>query len=237
MSATSVGPKSLAVGATAHPDGLLDELPRITRLYVVGKRAVDLVAGTIAALLVLPIVVVAAVAIRVTGRGTIFFRQERVGLGGRTFTMWKLRTMYPNGDDSAHRAYVRSMFEDDEPTEAENQLHKLNDRRVTPVGRILRKASIDELPQLINVLRGEMSLVGPRPALPWEIELFGPLAGLRSSVKPGITGLWQVSGRSRLTMREALELDCDYAKRASVGLDLRILLKTIPVVVLRQDAA
>jgi lipopolysaccharide/colanic/teichoic acid biosynthesis glycosyltransferase len=116
-------------------------------------------------------------------------------------------------------------------------LHKLDDDRVTPVGRLLRRTSIDELPQLFNVIRGDMSIVGPRPALVWEVELFADLGGIRSMVKPGITGLWQVSGRSRLTMREALELDCVYAQRQSLLLDLKILVKTIPVVLASRGAA
>ena len=146
--------------------------------------------------------------------------------------------MYVDTDDSAHRAYVRAMFTGDRSLEQERPgLHKLDDNRITPVGRVLRRTSIDELPQLFNVLLGTMTLVGPRPALPWEVELFGALGRLRSEVKPGITGLWQVSGRSRLTMREALELDCAYAMQPSLRLDLKILLSTVPVVLARRDAA
>jgi lipopolysaccharide/colanic/teichoic acid biosynthesis glycosyltransferase len=115
-------------------------------------------------------------------------------------------------------------------------LHKLDDDRITRVGRILRRTSIDELPQLLNVLRGEMSLVGPRPCLPWEVELYAPADQVRFDVKPGMTGLWQVSGRSRLPMTRALELDRAYALDRSLLTDLKILLKTIPAV-LERDAA
>jgi lipopolysaccharide/colanic/teichoic acid biosynthesis glycosyltransferase len=224
--------------ASLSGSDIVEEAPKSPRLYVVGKRAIDLLLGAFTSIFVLPFLLAAAVAIRVTSGGPVFFRQERVGLDGKTFTMWKLRTMRPGTDDSTHRAYVRSMFEQDGSIDACNRaLHKLNDDRVTPVGRMLRRMSIDELPQLLNVLRGEMSLVGPRPALPWEVELFASHERLRSQVKPGITGLWQVSGRSRLTMREALELDCVYARQRSLRLDLRILLKTIPVVLFRHDAA
>ncbi|HEY6584200.1 MAG TPA: sugar transferase [Gaiellaceae bacterium] len=214
------------------------ELSSSSRLYRVSKRTIDIVGGLVALMLATPFLLCAAVAIAATSSGPVFFRQERIGYRGRTFRIWKLRTMYTNRDDSAHRAYVRSMFTEDRSLEPRRTgLHKLDDDRVTPVGRLLRRASIDELPQLFNVLRGEMSLVGPRPALAWEVELFGPLEQLRCQVKPGITGLWQVSGRSRLTMREALELDCVYAHKPSVLMDLKILLKTIPVVFARRDAA
>jgi lipopolysaccharide/colanic/teichoic acid biosynthesis glycosyltransferase len=209
-----------------------------SRFYRAGKRALDIVLGLVALLIAAPFLLCAVVAVAVTSTGPVFFRQERVGHRGRTFRIWKLRTMFQNTDDSAHRAYVRSMFTEDRSLEPRRTgLHKLDDDRVTPVGRLLRRTSIDELPQLFNVLRGEMSLVGPRPALPWEVELFGSSEGVRCQVKPGITGLWQVSGRSRLTMREALDLDCDYARKPSLLLDLKILFKTIPVVLARRDAA
>lgn len=239
MSTTSLpGAESLTVGAAVDADGPLEEPLQNPRLYVVGKRVVDLGLSTLALILALPILVVAAVAIRATSRGPIIFRQKRIGLAGATFTMWKLRTMYVRTDDAIHRAYVRSMFARGESVHASRAgLHKLNDDRVTAVGRLLRRTSIDELPQLFNVLRGDMSLVGPRPALPWEVELFAPYDRLRSQVKPGITGLWQVSGRSRLTMRQALEFDCAYARERSLLLDFKILLKTIPVVLVKQDAA
>jgi lipopolysaccharide/colanic/teichoic acid biosynthesis glycosyltransferase len=152
--------------------------------------------------------------------------------------MWKLRSMYAENDDAVHREYVRSMFASGRPHDPQlSGLHKLDDDRITPVGRFLRRTSIDELPQLFNVLCGNMSLVGPRPALPWEVELFEALGGIRAQVKPGITGLWQVSGRSRLTMSEALELDCLYAQKPSLQLDLKILIKTIPAVLAARDAA
>ena len=237
MSTTSfTGAEPLAAANAVEADGLLDEPLGNPRMYLFAKRLIDLALGTVALILALPILVVAAVAVRVSSRGPIFFRQRRIGLAGKTFVMWKLRTMYPGTDDSIHRAYVRSMFMQNGAIDARNGLHKLDDDRVTPVGRLLRRTSIDELPQLFNVLLGEMSLVGPRPSLPWEVELFGPYDRVRSHVKPGITGLWQVSGRSRLTMRDALELDCTYARERSLLLDLKILLKTIPVLI-QQDAA
>jgi lipopolysaccharide/colanic/teichoic acid biosynthesis glycosyltransferase len=233
---TPRSPMTVGPGVVERPSA--PDSPRVPRLYLVAKRTLDLVLGSLALVLALPILAIAALAIKATTPGPVFFRQERVGRGGTTFTLWKLRTMYVDTDDSAHRAYVRAMFTGDE-TQARTRsgLQKLDDARITRVGGVLRRTSIDELPQLINVLRGQMSLVGPRPALPWEVELFGALGRLRAEVKPGITGLWQVSGRSRLTMREALELDCAYARQRSLLLDLKILASTVPVVLARRDVA
>jgi lipopolysaccharide/colanic/teichoic acid biosynthesis glycosyltransferase len=229
--AVTVGP-----GVAERPSAPLSR--RVSRLHLVGKRTLDLVIGSLALVLAIPVLAIAALAIVATSPGPVFFRQERVGRGGKPFTLWKLRTMHVDTDDSAHRAYVRAMFTGDEiQARTRSGLQKLDDARITRVGGVLRRTSIDELPQLINVLLGQMSLVGPRPALPWEVELFGALGRLRSEVKPGITGLWQVSGRSRLTMREALELDCAYAQQRSVLLDLKILVSTVPVVLARRDVA
>ncbi len=144
--------------------------------------------------------------------------------------MLKLRSMYVGNDDQAHRAYVTGMLSAEEEAPARNgALFKLTgDPRVTPLGAWLRRTSLDELPQLINVLHGEMSLVGPRPMLPWEAQLLAEPYRPRFTVKPGITGLWQVSGRSRLSMRRALELDVEYARHRSLALDLSILARTMP---------
>jgi lipopolysaccharide/colanic/teichoic acid biosynthesis glycosyltransferase len=202
------------------------------------KLVLDVSLGAIALVLSAPLLVLAAIAIRISSHGPVLFRQQRIGQAGKPFTMWKFRTMRVTNDDSAHRAYVRAMLLGGEyPQPGRLGLHKLDDDRVTAVGRLLRRTSVDELPQLFNVLRGDMSLVGPRPALPWEVELFSPVDLVRFDVKPGITGLWQVSGRSRLTMRQALELDRAYVTQQSLLLDLKILLKTLPVVLVARDAA
>jgi lipopolysaccharide/colanic/teichoic acid biosynthesis glycosyltransferase len=173
--------------------------------------------------------------VRSTSAGPALFRQERVGRGMRPFTMLKLRSMYADNDDRMHRDYVTTMLSAAEEEAAEevparnNALFKLTgDPRVTPLGAWLRRTSLDELPQLINVLRGDMSLVGPRPMLPWEAQLLAAPYRRRFTVKPGITGLWQVKGRSRLSMRTALELDVEYTRRRSVLLDLSILARTVP---------
>jgi lipopolysaccharide/colanic/teichoic acid biosynthesis glycosyltransferase len=163
-----------------------------------------------------------------TSAGPGLFRQQRLGRDGEPFTMLKLRTMRVNCDDRRHREYVGGMLGDG-GCEQQQGMYKLAvDPRVTPVGALLRKTSLDELPQLINVLRGEMSLVGPRPALAWEAEMYRPADKLRFAVRPGLTGLWQVSGRSRLSMRQALDLDADFVRGYSVGLYLTILLRTVP---------
>jgi lipopolysaccharide/colanic/teichoic acid biosynthesis glycosyltransferase len=172
-----------------------------------------------------------------TSAGPGLFRQQRLGRGRRPFTMLKLRTMRVNCDDAQHRQYVASQLSQHSPAADGSGLHKMTaDPRITRVGAVLRKTSLDELPQLINVLRGDMSLVGPRPVLADEADLFRPADSRRFEVRPGITGLWQVSGRSRLTMRQALDLDVEFVRRRSVLLYLQILLRTGPAL-LRGGAA
>jgi lipopolysaccharide/colanic/teichoic acid biosynthesis glycosyltransferase len=146
--------------------------------------------------------------------------------------------MYDGCGDGAHREYVRKLLtQDNPPAGGEQGLYKLeHDPRITPLGRFLRRVSIDELPQLLNVIRGDMSLVGPRPALPWEAELIEPAYRQRFRVPPGLTGLWQVSGRNSLTMRQGLEFDIEYVRRQSFALDLWILLKTVLVVLSTRGA-
>jgi lipopolysaccharide/colanic/teichoic acid biosynthesis glycosyltransferase len=199
-------------------------------------RLLDVVVAGTALLLLAPLMAAIAIVIICTSRGPVLFRQVRLGHHRRPFVMLKFRTMYVGSDDRPHREYVRRLLS--VPTGAgcaTEGLYKLaHDPRITPVGRWLRTTSLDELPQLINVLRGEMSIVGPRPVLPWEAPLFSPHHGTRFRVPPGITGLWQTSGRNRLTMTEALDLDVRYAEQASLRLDLRILLRTIPVVLRRE---
>jgi lipopolysaccharide/colanic/teichoic acid biosynthesis glycosyltransferase len=202
------------------------------------KRLLDLTLAGLSMLLVLPLIAVLALLVRTTSPGGAIFRQVRVGSGGRPFVLYKLRTMRLDSDDQVHRQYVRQLLEDEQPAPGGPAgLYKLEgDPRVTRVGAVLRRYSLDELPQLVNVLRGDMSLVGPRPLLPWEVELLGGACGERFAVPPGITGLWQVSGRNRLTMRQALELDVQYVRTQNLRLDLAILLRTIPVLLTRDGA-
>lgn len=196
------------------------------------KRAVDLVGALVLLVLTAPLLIVIALTIWATSGRPILFRQERVGRDGRRFTMYKFRTMAVGGSDAAHREQNRRELLG-EATDG----HKDDaDDRITPIGRWLRHASLDELPQLFNVLVGHMSLVGPRPALPWEVELFDQHHRRRERVRPGVTGLWQVSGRNELTMLEMLELDVRYVARRSTWFDLRILLRT-PLVVVRREGA
>lgn len=182
--------------------------------------------------MVSPLLVTVAALIRLTTPGPALFRQSRLGAGRKPFVLYKFRTMYSGCPDGIHRDYVRKLLTDDQPPDGgRSGVFKLeHDDRVTPVGRLIRRTSIDELPQLLNVIKGDMSLVGPRPALAWEAELFGARYFERFSVPPGLTGLWQVSGRNGLTMRQGLELDLEYVRRRSLAFDLWILLKTVPVV-------
>jgi exopolysaccharide biosynthesis polyprenyl glycosylphosphotransferase len=184
------------------------------------KGAVDRVAAACALLLLSPVLLAIALAIRLTSRGPAFFLQTRIGKGGREFTVVKFRTMVV--DAEARRAALLERNE-----RSEGLLFKIrSDPRVTPVGRVLRKYSLDELPQFVNVLTGSMSLVGPRPPLPEEAALYGDDVKRRLLVKPGVTGLWQISGRSDLTWDESVRLDLRYVENWSLTLDLMILWKT-----------
>ena len=197
-----------------------------------GKRLFDLVGASLCLLLLSPLLLVVAALVRATSPGGALFRQTRLGRYGRPFELYKFRTMASDCPDDIHREYVRKLLvEDRPPAGGQSGLFKLEaDPRITRLGRLLRRTSIDELPQLINVIRGEMSLVGPRPALAWEAELFGSAYSARFLVPPGLTGLWQVSGRNSLTMRQGLVLDLEYVAKQSFTFDLKILLKTVPAV-------
>jgi lipopolysaccharide/colanic/teichoic acid biosynthesis glycosyltransferase len=205
--------------------------------YFLFKRVLDVALAGGCLMLLSPVLLIIGCIIRATSPGPVLFRQTRVGQHERPFVMLKFRTMYVDSSDAAHREYVQKLLTDESAVVSADGLFKLaNDPRVTRVGAFLRKTSLDELPQLVNVLRGEMSLVGPRPALPWEAELFGVHHAQRFVAPPGLTGLWQTSGRNKLTMRQGLELDLQYIERRCLGLDLGILLKTIWVVLLGRDA-
>jgi lipopolysaccharide/colanic/teichoic acid biosynthesis glycosyltransferase len=189
-----------------------------------------MVVASVAIVILGPAIAALAFVVRLTSPGPAFFRQERLGRDERPFTLLKLRTMYANNDDRIHREYVTSLLSEDQPSAAQQGgLYKLgNDPRITWIGACLRRTSLDELPQLFNVLSGQMSLVGPRPVLAWEAEMFRESDRERFDVKPGITGLWQVSGRNKLSFREALALDVEYVRRRTLLLDIQILLRTLP---------
>lgn len=201
------------------------------------RRSIDFTAAAVGLLLTSPLLIAIAIAIKIDSKGPVLFRQRRVGRNRREFTTFKFRTMCHDADASRHRKYVQTLIGGNSQAER-GRLYKLSvDDRVTRVGRVLRSWSLDELPQLINVLRGEMALVGPRPVIPYEVEMYPEDYLRRFAVKPGLTGLWQVSGRNERTYDEMVSFDIEYAEADSLLLDLRILLKTVPVVLRRQGVA
>jgi exopolysaccharide biosynthesis polyprenyl glycosylphosphotransferase len=204
------------------------------------KRAVDLVGASILLLLLgLPMLVIALV-VRLTSPGPVLFRQERVGMDGKTFQLLKFRSMTNGASDEIHREYMSALMSTATATDPSEEpgaaFFKLtNDPRITTAGRVLRRYSLDELPQLLNVVKGDMSLVGPRPALAYEVDLYEDWQRRRLDVLPGMTGLWQVSGRSRLSPADMLRLDVHYAETWSLFKDFLIILKTVPAI-LRDNA-
>jgi len=191
------------------------------------KRALDIVCALIAIPSLLPLLVMIALLIKLSSKGPLLFKQERIGFLGKRFTLFKFRTMVVGADTAAHEKHVASLIESNRPM---TKLDAQGDSRLIPVAGLLRAAGLDELPQLINVLRGEMSLVGPRPCLPSEYDNYLPWQKERFFALPGLTGLWQVSGKNRTTFNEMIACDIQYVRTQSLWLDLRIMLKTIPVV-------
>jgi exopolysaccharide biosynthesis polyprenyl glycosylphosphotransferase len=188
------------------------------------KRAMDIAGSSLILVVLAPVFLLAAIAVLVSSPGPIFFVQERIGRGGRPFSMYKFRSMRKDAEETRDQ-HERS-------NERSGPIFKIRkDPRITRVGRLLRKLSIDELPQLINVLRGEMSLVGPRPPLPGEFRRYRPREMERLSVTPGMTCIWQVSGRSEIDFSEWVDLDLEYIRTWSLRLDLKLLLLTIPAVI------
>jgi exopolysaccharide biosynthesis polyprenyl glycosylphosphotransferase len=197
--------------------------------YRVAKRAMDLVMASIALVLLLPIIPLIAIMIKLDTPGPVLFRQDRVGKNGRPFKFYKFRSMHTDAEEQ--RKEIEALNEQDGP------IFKLrSDPRITSVGKFLRRSSLDEIPQIFNVFRGEMSVVGPRPPLPAEVEHYQPWQRTRLEVTPGITCLWQISGRSHLSFNEWMRLDLEYLKQRSLKTDVLILLKTIPAVIARKGA-
>jgi lipopolysaccharide/colanic/teichoic acid biosynthesis glycosyltransferase len=221
---------------------LLDASPEVKGTGYPLKRSLDVVGSLALILLLWPLMLVAAIAITLNSSGPVIFKQMRLGRKGIPFAFYKFRSMLWNADDRIHRDYVASLIKGDisgvNQGNATHPLFKIkSDPRVTPVGRIIRKTSIDELPQLLNVLKGDMSLVGPRPPLPYEAEKYQSWHLRRIlEIKPGITGIWQVEGRSRTSFDDMVRMDLMYIRRCSLMLDLKILIKTVKVV-LRCDGA
>lgn len=213
----------------AASDSLTFALERSrVRSVPVWKRVLDLVVILSLTPVLLPLVIVLSLLVKLTSKGSIFFRQERIGLHQQPFTLLKFRTMIAGNDTCVHSDYVDDLITSDKPM---TKLDTLGDARLIPTARWIRALGLDELPQLINVLRGEMSLVGPRPCLPSEAQRYGADKGERFATLPGLTGLWQVSGKNQLTFSQMVELDIRYVRSKSLWLDLTILARTIPALI------
>ncbi|MBP8951867.1 MAG: sugar transferase [Armatimonadetes bacterium] len=208
-------------------------LPRVRTTdplwYLFTKRLLDILGATAAIVIAAPIMVVAVIAVRLETPGPVFFRQYRLGRNGRPFLLYKIRSMTASAPD------IRDSLEDD--NEASGPVFKIKaDPRITRVGRVLRKYSIDEMPQLFHVLFGQMSLVGPRPPIPAEVERYEPWQTERLAVKPGLTCIWQVSGRSDIGFDEWIRMDIEYVRNRNLWLDIKLLLLTIPAVLTARGA-
>jgi lipopolysaccharide/colanic/teichoic acid biosynthesis glycosyltransferase len=189
------------------------------------KRGLDFALILLFAPAIVVVATVVSLIVRGGSRGPILFRQKRVGYKGREFVCYKFRTMQTNAETASHRDHLRALINNQAPMV---KLDASSDPRLVPLGAVLRATGLDELPQLLNVLKGDMSIVGPRPCIPYEYELYEPWQKRRFDAAPGLTGLWQVSGKNRTTFNQMVRLDIEYSERASLGLDIRIILKTLP---------
>jgi exopolysaccharide biosynthesis polyprenyl glycosylphosphotransferase len=233
-------PGSAATGAVQSIDPLLGSEELRSSVYEDIKRGLDIAGSLVLLLLTSPLFLLLAALVKFTSPGPVFFRQTRVGQMRKPFTCLKFRTMHVNNDDAIHKQFVSSFIKSGPQAQEAGKkgVFKItNDPRITAVGNLLRKTSLDELPQLWNVFRGDMSLVGPRPPVPYEVEQYQPWHCRRVlEAKPGITGLWQVNGRSRTTFDEMVRLDLRYAKACSLWTDVRILLATPKAVIAGKGA-
>ncbi len=226
-------------GDAQLPTALLHEIGKRSALADGVKRMIDLVGAGTALVTLSPVMVITAIAIACTSRGPVIFKQTRLGRGAAPFVFYKFRTMYCNTDDRIHREYVQKLIKGtDAQGGGPNTWSKLEvDPRITPLGRVLRKTSLDELPQLFNVIRGDLSLVGPRPALPYEAENYQSWHLRRIfERKPGISGMWQAYSRGDSTFDDMVRMDIQYIRKWSIALDIKILLKTVKVVLRRTGA-
>jgi lipopolysaccharide/colanic/teichoic acid biosynthesis glycosyltransferase len=214
--------------------GTIDKIMRsLTCPVPFWKRAMDIVISLMGLVLLSPLFLMVTVLIKTVSRGPVFFRQERVGYLGKVFCFLKFRTMKANADQSEHQKHVLQLINGNSGGDVDKPMEKItNDCRIIPLGKFLRKTCLDELPQLVNVLRGQMSLVGPRPCLPYEAGEYHLWHTERFNTLPGMTGLWQVSGKNRLTFKEMIRYDITYALKRSFRLDIKIIFKTFPVVFL-----
>jgi lipopolysaccharide/colanic/teichoic acid biosynthesis glycosyltransferase len=209
---------------------LRTETPRISDIAI---RILDLIVATILLIVIAPVLVAAAIAIKLDSPGPVVFWQRRIGRDLRPFSVAKFRTMYDGAATDSHRVHVERMICEDNSGDGKPvpMMKMEKDPRVTKIGAFLRRTSIDELPQLWNVVRGEMSLVGPRPPIQYEVDKYPARAFRRFAVRPGVTGLWQVRGRSLTSFPQMIALDVEYVDRRSLLLNLKILLLTIPTVI------
>ncbi len=216
-----------AAGAAAEGPG--EALPAVfVRQLPLWKDILDVSLAVVALILLSPLFLLIAIYIKAVSPGPIFFKQERIGFRGKKFLCWKFRTMKVNNDASGHEEYLKSLIKGGNT--AMVKLDAKKDPRIIPLGWILRQTGLDELPQLINIVKGDMSLVGPRPCLPYEAKEYDRWHSERFDTIPGITGLWQVSGKNRTTFREMMRYDIRYARRMSLWLEILILFRTIPAI-------
>lgn len=205
---------------------------QINTRYLCAKRVLDIVFILLIAPFVLLVGIVIALCIKLDSKGPVFFRQTRIGRNGVEFRMLKFRSMYVNGDQDVHRKKVEEMMRNGQTLDKAK-----NDPRITKVGRFIRKTSLDELPQFWNVLMGDMTLVGPRPPVAYEVALYSEKDWLRLSGRPGLTGTWQVYGRSAVTFADMVEMDVAYLKEQSLLQDMKLIALTVPVMIFAKGAA
>jgi lipopolysaccharide/colanic/teichoic acid biosynthesis glycosyltransferase len=224
---TITGPMTSASPSRQPAGELLVPLAPTGTAYRLAKRILDVVGSLIGLVVVSPLMLGVGLAVKLDSPGPVLFRQVRLGLGGRPFTVLKFRTMHLSADERRHQEHIRELLHTGRTADDATWTPIAADPRVTGIGTFLRQSHLDELPQLVNVLRGEMSLVGPRPPIPYEVELYEPWHLPRLSVLPGLTGLWQSRGWGQLSFGEGVKLDIEYVKRRSFGLDVRIILRTL----------
>lgn len=224
---------TLPVDAVGPEQALAEVWQRIRTFdaYPALKRLFDVVVALAMLVVLAPVMAVIAIAIKRDSQGPVIFKQTRVGKNRRPFTFFKFRSMYVNADHTVHQKFVKDLIDGKLPNQNGKAVFKMmGDRRITPVGAFIRKTSLDELPQLFNVLKGDMSLVGPRPAIPYEVAEYREWHKRRLDVLPGLTGMWQVRGRSAVSFDDMVAMDIEYVEKSSLLLDVAILVQTVPAV-------
>jgi lipopolysaccharide/colanic/teichoic acid biosynthesis glycosyltransferase len=218
--------RSIAIEPPQLWSDVNDSHDEASHFFPAWKRCLDFLAIMISMPLWLPLMLIGVIVVKAVSRGPVFFRQERVGLGGQRFMILKFRTMHFNADTSGHENYFEKLIKSDRPM---TKLDAVGDKRLIRGGRLLRATALDELPQLFNVLRGEMSLVGPRPCTPAEMAHYDERQMERFNCPPGLTGFWQVNGKNKTTFSEMIDMDVRYSREMSAWGDIRIMFKTFPV--------